>query len=56
MKNGLKDLFDQFAATAGDSAEMWKFYDSLSTPVKIIVWTQFPEHHEALRQEERRTS
>ena len=54
MKNGLRELFAEFAATAGNSEEMWKFYSGLPTNVKIIVWTQFPEHRTALREEERK--
>jgi len=52
--NGLKDLFDKFAALAGDSAALWQFYSDLSTPLKIIVWDKFPEYHETLRAEERK--
>lgn len=54
--NGLKDLFDQFAALKNDPQAMWEFYSGLSTDLKIIVWAQFPEYHETLRAEERRTS
>jgi hypothetical protein len=52
-KNGLKDLFEQFAAKADDSAAMWKFYSELSTPLKIIIWDRFPQYQAALRAEER---
>ena len=52
--NGLKELLDKFAALAGDSAALWEFYSELSTPLKIIIWDKFPEHHETLRAEERK--
>lgn len=42
--NGLKDLFDQFAALKNDPQAMWEFYSGLSTDLKIIVWAQFPEY------------
>jgi hypothetical protein len=50
--NGLKELFDQFAALKDDPQAMWAFYDALSTPLKILIWDKFPEHHETLRAEE----
>jgi hypothetical protein len=53
-KNGLKDLFEQFAAKADDSAVLWEFYVQQSTPIKLILWSNFPQYHERLREEERK--
>jgi hypothetical protein len=51
--NGLKDLLDKFAALK-ESQAMWEFYSELPTAIKIVVWERFPEHHAALRAEERK--
>lgn len=52
--NGLKALFDKFEALAEDSAAMWEFYSDLSTDLKFVIWSNFPQFHERLREEEKK--
>jgi hypothetical protein len=52
--NGLKELLDKFAALTGDSAALWEFYAQQTTPIKIVLWSNFPQFHDVLREEERK--
>ena len=52
--NGLKALFDKFEALAGDSAAMWEFYSAQPAAIKMILWSNFPQFHARLREEEKK--